>query len=364
MGFQLPTYLPPDFHQPALALAPTARFAAVVAPGVAPDDYHATTIFPEYFQLAPGQWVLAAPSRMDCVVVRHPDDSLTVKEFRRLQPGELVAIGRTEDGSEGILVHSQGFAAADSGQEKFAFRSSRTRETSFSIDYDQLYSLLRHEKAHGFVVWVLGPAMVFDHDARAAFGALIEAGFVDALLAGNALATHDIEGALFGTALGQELYRKRPVAQGHYKHLDALNRIRGAGSIARAVRSGLLAEGIMAALINRQIPFVLAGSIRDDGPMPEVVADVYAAQDQMRALTSRATTIIALATQLHTIATGNLSPSFIVDPTTGVRPVYFYSVDMSEFAVNKLADRGSLSARSILTNVQDFIVTLQRGLQC
>jgi len=363
VGFQLPTYQPPDFHRPPLADAPLAAFKAVVHAGVAPDEYHATSIFPEYFHLAPGHWVLAAPSRMDCVVVRIPDDTLAVREFRRLQPGDQVAVGRTENGEEGIWVHTGGFAASDNGLEKFAFRSSRTRETSFSIDYDELYGLLRHEREHGFVVWVLGPAVVFDHDARAAFCALIADGFVDALLAGNALATHDIEGALFGTALGQELYRKRPVARGHYKHLDALNRVRGAGSMHQAVQEGLIADGVMKALIDRRIPFVLAGSIRDDGPMPEVVADVYEAQDRMRTLTARATTIIGLATQLHTIATGNLSPSFIVDPPAGVRPVYFYAVDMSEFAVSKLSDRGSLSARAILTNVQDFVVTLHRGLQ-
>jgi hypothetical protein len=300
---------------------------------------------------------------MDCVIVRHPDDTLEVKEFRRLQPGEHVAVGRTENGEEGIWVHTEGFALREEGREKFAFRTSRTRETSFSCDYDQLYSLLQHEREHGSVVWVLGPAVVFDFDARAAFCALIREGFVDGLLAGNALATHDIEAALFGTALGQDLYSKRLAAQGHYKHLDALNQVRGAGSMKRAVASGMIANGIMHALITKEIPFVLAGSIRDDGPMPEVVADAYVAQDRMRAITAKATTIIALATQLHTIATGNLTPSFILDRRTGVRPVYFYSVDMSEFAVNKLADRGSLSATSILTNVQDFVVTLQRGLQ-
>jgi lysine-ketoglutarate reductase/saccharopine dehydrogenase-like protein (TIGR00300 family) len=363
VGFQLPEYRPPDFHQPTLAQAPLAEFHTVVRDGVAPDNYHATSIFPEYLHLAPGVWVLAAPSRMDCVIVRHPDDTLEVKEFRRLQQGERVAIGRTENGEQGIWVHTEGFATVNGGPEKFAFRMNRTRETSFSIDYDQLYALLRHEKEHGNVVWVLGPAVVFDFDARAAFCALIEEGFVDALLAGNALATHDIEAALFGTALGQELYSKQPVAQGHYKHLDALNQVRGLGSMKRAVQGGMIASGVMQALIKREIPFVLAGSIRDDGPMPEVVADAYLAQDRMRAVTARATTIIALATQLHTIATGNLSPSFILDSRSGVRPVYFYSVDMSEFAVNKLSDRGSLSARSILTNVQDFVVTLHRGLQ-
>jgi len=108
---------------------------------------------------------------------------------------------------------------------------------------------------------------------------------------------------------------------------------------------------------------VLAGSIRDDGPLPEVIGDVYEAQDKMRALAKRATTVIALATQLHAIATGNLVPSYRVIGKDRVRPVYFYTVDMSEFAVNKLANRGSLTAHSILTNVQDFVVTVERGLR-
>jgi hypothetical protein len=150
---------------------------------------------------------------------------------------------------------------------------------------------------------------------------------------------------------------------GHYKHLDALNVIRGAGSIAGAVAAGEIRDGVMRAILRKGVPFVLAGSIRDDGPLPEVTADTYLAQDRMRALVRRATTIIALATQLHTIATGNMTASFCVNGEGRVRPVYFYSVDMSEFAISKLADRGTLTARSILTNVQDFTVTLERSLR-
>ena len=119
----------------------------------------------------------------------------------------------------------------------------------------------------------------------------------------------------------------------------------------------------MRALIRKRISFVLAGSIRDDGPLPEVIGDAYRAQDSMRALARRATTVIALATQLHAIATGNMVPSYKVVEGGQVRPVYFYTVDMSEFAVNKLANRGSLFARSVLTNVQDFVVTVERGLR-
>jgi hypothetical protein len=119
----------------------------------------------------------------------------------------------------------------------------------------------------------------------------------------------------------------------------------------------------MHSIIRREIPYVLAGSIRDDGPLPEVIGDAYTAQDLMRTLARRATTVIAMATQLHAIATGNMVPSYIVMAKDRVRPVYFYSVDMSEFAVSKLADRGSLTAHSILTNVQDFVVTVERGLR-
>jgi hypothetical protein len=123
----------------------------------------------------------------------------------------------------------------------------------------------------------------------------------------------------------------------------------------------MIQDGIMRAIISRNVPFVLAGSIRDDGPLPEVIGDAYRAQDDMRRFSQEATTVIALATQLHAIATGNMVPSYTVRDER-VRPVYFYVVDMSEFAASKLTNRGSLTARSIITNVQDFVVTAQRGL--
>ncbi len=119
----------------------------------------------------------------------------------------------------------------------------------------------------------------------------------------------------------------------------------------------------MKAIIQNKIPFVLGGSIRDDGPLPEVIGDVYQAQDKMRTQVRRATTVIAMATQLHAIATGNMVPSYQAQSENNVRPVFFYTVDMSEFVVSKLANRGSLAARSILTNVQDFVVTVERGLR-
>jgi lysine-ketoglutarate reductase/saccharopine dehydrogenase-like protein (TIGR00300 family) len=362
MAFHLPPYRPPDFTRAPFAGAPLVIFRPVTQAGVAPPHFHATTIFPEYFHLRPGEWVLLRESRMDCVVVRRPPAALEAVEFRRLQVGDAVACGRGEQGEEGIHVDAEAFRETWDVAEKFVFRSRITRETSFSIDYDELYELLRYERDHGFILWVLGPAAVFDRDAREALVKIIEGGFMHGLLAGNALATHDIEGALFQTALGQELYTKRAVPQGHYRHLDALNTIRTVGSMEEAVRRGIIHEGVMHTVLKKGIPFVLAGSIRDDGPLPEVVADAYVAQDRMRALTRRATTVIALATQLHSIAVGNMLPCYQVAADGTVRPVYFTIVDMSEFATDKLANRGSLAARTILANVQDFVVHLERGL--
>ncbi|HZE20654.1 MAG TPA: hypothetical protein VE082_01255 [Desulfobaccales bacterium] len=362
MAFTLPIYHPPDFTRSPLQGAPLARLAPVVQAGVAPENYHATSIFPEYFQLQPDHWVLLKDSRMDGVVVKPKSGSLQVKEFRHLKVGQQVALGRGENGEEGIYVHTDPFAQPQAMEEKFAFRTQLTRETAFSVDYDELHDLLAFERENGFILWVLGPAAVFDWDSRQALVSLIGRGFVHALLAGNALAVHDLEAALFQTALGQEIYSKRPVHLGHYHHLDVLNQVRRAGSMARAMETGLIREGVMHALWQAQIPYVLAGSIRDDGPLPEVMPDVLQAQDAMRALANRATTVIAAATQLHSIAAGNMLPGYRVLPSGQIRPVYFYVVDMSEFAAEKLTDRGSLAARRILTNVQDFLVILERGL--
>jgi len=339
-----------------------ARFAPVRQTGLAPENYHVTTIFPEYYQVRKGHWILLRNSRMDCVVVRTPDGSLVVKEFRHLKKGEQVALGRRENGEDGIFVHTEAFAQPAPVAEKFAFRTQVSRETAFSIDYDQLYELLSYEREKGFILWVLGPAAVFDRDSRNALVSLIRQGYVQGLLAGNALAVHDLEAALFQTALGQEIYTKRPAPLGHYKHLDAINQVRQASSIAAVMERGLITAGVMHALWQKQVPYVLAGSIRDDGPLPEVITDVLQAQDAMRDLSSKATTVIAMASQLHTIAAGNMIPMYQVTKGGQVRPVYFYTVDMSEFAMDKLANRGSLGARGILTNVQDFLVILERGL--
>ncbi|MDD6316064.1 MAG: hypothetical protein PUB63_03525 [Clostridia bacterium] len=359
MSFVLPVYHAPDFTRPPLCGAPDVCMAPAPRDGAAPEGYHATGIWPEYFRVN-GRWHLAAQSRMDCVPVWQ-DGAVSIVEFRRLKAGQMVILGRTEDGSEGIYVHMDGFADRQTQAGGFAFRQSRSRETAYSRDYDALYSLLRHEKEHGRILWVLGPACAFDSDARSAMAALIAGGYAHGLLAGNALATHDLEGGLLGTALGQDIYTQESLPNGHYHHIDVINKVRACGSIPTFIHTYGISDGIMHACVTHDVPFVLAGSIRDDGPLPEVLGDVYAAQDAMRAHIAQATTIICMASALHTIATGNMTPAYR-EVNGRIRPLYFYSVDVSEFAVNKLRDRGSLAVRTMVTNVQDFLVNLRRGL--
>ena len=361
MSFHLREYVGPDFGEDRFRLAPDAATAEAPADAVAPVGYHAMSIFPEYFKID-GRWLLAEESRMDCVPVCE-NGRIEVKEFRRLRRGDRVVLGRTEDASEGICVHPFGFRSDVPGQQElFAFRQKRSRETAFSRDYDELYELLRHDREHGKIVWVMGPAFAFDHDAREAFSKLIANGYADALLAGNALATHDLEAAYLKTALGQNIYTQQPAPNGHYHHLDTINRVRLAGGIPAFLKEENISDGIIWSCEKYGVPYVLAGSIRDDGPLPEVITDVREAQDRMRREVKDATTVICLATMLHSIAVGNMTPSYRVLPDGTIREVYFYCVDISEFTANKLSDRGSLSAKGIVTNVQDFIVTLSKGL--
>lgn len=362
MSFHLPEYHHPDFTLPQFIDAPNVRWEMTEKDGVAPEYFHSTSMYPEYFKIN-GEWVLAKESRMDSSVVICPDGHLEVVENRNLKKGDKVILGRSEQGEEGIYVHCTGFMSEeDITKDKFVFRQGRSRETSYARDYDTLFELLRHEKEHGNIVWVMGPAFSFDYDARNAMQSLIENGYAHGLMAGNALATHDLEGALLHTALGQDIYTQVSQPNGHYNHLDVLNKVRRCGSIPKFIEEYKIDNGIIYSCEKNKVPYVLTGSIRDDGPMPEVIGDAYAGQNAMRNIVRNATCVICLATMLHTIATGNMTPSFRVLPDGTIRPVYLYTVDADEFVVNKLLDRGSLSATTIVTNVQDFIAIVAKGL--
>ena len=271
MAFQLRPYHAPDFSQERFLRAPNAALVEAPRDQTAPAGFHAMSIFPEYFKIG-GQWLLAEESRMDCVPV-YENGRIHVREFRLLKKGDRVVVGRTENGEEGVYVHPDGFGeGTGENGDVFAFRQKRSRETAFSRDYDELYDLLRHDRDKGKIVWVLGPAFAFDHDARAAFSKLIVNGYVHAVLAGNALATHDLEAAYLGTALGQDIYTQQSQPSGHYNHLDTINRVKACGGVRPFLAQENIRDGIIYSCETYGVPYVLAGSIRDDGPLPRYTA--------------------------------------------------------------------------------------------
>ena len=292
--------------------------------------------------------------RMDAALVLASDGSLWIREGRRVKRGDPVAVGKAEDGSEGIYVHSLD-DVGDEGEFKF-MTSEVSREKP--IDYLLMAQILIGERDRGgYPIWVTGPALVHSR-ARADMVWFIENGFVGALLAGNAVAVHDIEASIFGTTLGMT---QTGVASsgGHGLHMRAINQVRAAGSIAAAVRNGIVTNGIMHALVTHDVPFVLTGSIRDDGPLPEVITDNIAAQDAMKLHTTKATMAILVATALHAIATGNMLPAFVTNPDGTLRELPTICVDSSEFVVSKLKDRGTHQAFGVVTNAQDFMHILR-----
>lgn len=352
-------YIEPNFDEEIFKRAAEAATQTVKQDGVLPDNFHATSIFPEYIKIN-GHWTLIEKSRMDCCVVVKNSKPYAVEQ-RNVKKGDSVVLGRVDNGELGIYLHAHGFLPKSKNKDEFAFRENRSRETSYSMDYDSLYNILKYEQQHGSIVWILGPAVSFDYDSRNAFSKLIKNGYVQHMLAGNALATHDLEAAYMGTALGQNVYTQKSVPNGHYHHLQTINDVRASGSIKQFIEDKSIDNGIMYSLEKHSIGYILAGSIRDDGPLPETMANVYEAQQRMREVVKNATMVIGLATQLHTIAIGNMTPSYTIKEGK-IRPVNFYTVDITEFAVNKLRDRGSLSVTSIVTNVQDFLVNIERGL--
>jgi lysine-ketoglutarate reductase/saccharopine dehydrogenase-like protein (TIGR00300 family) len=350
-------YRPPNFDAPPLSGAPEARVEPAPADGVLPDGFFSTGNLPTYVKVG-GAWRRPRLPRMDCVIVQSPTGDLVTTEPRKVKRGTLVAVGMEEDGREGILVHSEGFLGGRHSANDFRFMQTEvSRERP--VDYSVLAALLGEEKARGGkIVWVIGPALVHAR-AREDMIWFIENGYAGALLGGNAVAVHDLEAAMFGTTLGMSSSGEG-VAGGHALHMRAINAIRRAGSIAAAVKSGTVNGGIMHALVTHQVPFVLAGSIRDDGPLPEVLSDTLAAQDAMRGVTVQATFAIFVATALHAIAVGNMLPAFVDAATPdGVRPLTTICVDQTEFVVNKLRDRGTHQAYGVVTNAQDFMHVLR-----
>lgn len=345
----------PDFSAPRFAEAPDARFVPAPADGVLPDGFFSTTNLPTYVRVG-GEWSMPREPRMDAALVLETDGTLWTREGRRLRKGDRVAVGSAEDGSQGIYVHAAAFLGEQPDGEFKFMTSEVSREKP--IDYSLMARLLIAERDRGgYPVWVTGPALVHSR-ARADMTWFVANGFVGALLAGNAVAVHDIEASIFGTTLGMTGAGEAS-SGGHGLHMRAINQVRAAGSIAKAVEQGIIKDGIMHACVVHGVPFVLTGSIRDDGPLPDVVTDAIEAQDAMRRHTVRATMAILIATALHAIATGNMLPAFVTEEDGSLRELGTICVDSSEFVVSKLKDRGTHQAFGVVTNAQDFMHILR-----
>jgi len=313
--------------------------------GVFPDDFYSTTNLETLVRLG-STWVPVEQPEMDCGLLVHGEARIRTVPVSDVKAGDRVVCG-----AGGVKVELP--QRESSSGDTFEFMASAvSSEKPQSLLLRQIAQQMREVKADGGkVLWVGGPAVVHT-GAAPAMVALVEAGYVDVLFAGNALATHDIEASLYGTSLGVDLAQGKGVEHGHEHHIRAINAIRKAGSIAAAVESGVLTSGVMHAMVRTGKRFVLVGSVRDDGPLPDVHTDVIVGQRAMRAELPGVGFAIMVATMLHSIATGNLLPA----------SVPLVCVDINPATVTKLADRGSAQAVGIVTDIGLFLEGLAREL--
>jgi lysine-ketoglutarate reductase/saccharopine dehydrogenase-like protein (TIGR00300 family) len=315
------------------------------ADGVFPDDFYSTTNLETVVRLG-GQWVPVEQPEMDCglVVANGRVRTIPVSDVRE---GDTVVCGA---GGVRVVLPVREHKKVEGD---FEFMSSTvSSEKPQALLVRQIADRMREVKGEGGrILWVAGPAVVHT-GAATPMVALVEHGWVDVLFSGNALATHDIESSMFGTSLGIDLSLGVGVAHGHEHHIRAINAIRAAGSIGKAVDAAVLTSGVMHAMVKADKPFVLVGSVRDDGPLPDVHTDVIEGQRAMRAQLPGVGFAIMVATMLHSIATGNLLPA----------SVPLIAVDINPATVTKLADRGSAQAVGIVTDIGLFLEQLAQAL--
>jgi lysine-ketoglutarate reductase/saccharopine dehydrogenase-like protein (TIGR00300 family) len=310
-----------------------------------PDDFYSTTNHRTHVRLG-GQWVEVESQRMDAVIVVR-GQSAVCRKLRDVTAGESIVCGH-----DGIRVTPE-FRERD--RLGFAFMSndvSSERRVEGSVA--RIAQMMRDVKtAGGRIAVVAGPVVVHTGGVEH-FSSLVRHGYVDVVLAGNALAVHDIEFALSGTSLGIDLVAGAPVEQGHRNHMAAINTINRAGSIRAAVETGVLTSGVMYECVKKGVDFVLAGSIRDDGPLPETMMDLVEAQERYAAaLTNNVQLVLMLSSMLHSIGVGNMLPSW-------VRVV---CVDINPAVVTKLSDRGSQQTVGVVTDVGLFLHRLAEALR-
>ncbi len=310
---------------------------------VVPDDFYSTTNHRTFVRIN-GVWIEVAKQRMDAVIVV-TDQVAECRKLRDVRQGELVVCGL-----HGIRIQPE-FKERD--RLGFAFMSNEiSTERRVETAVRKVAEMMREIKAEGGkIVFVAGPVVIHT-GGSAAFSEIIRRGFVDALLAGNAIAVHDIEHALYGTSLGVNLEHGVPTEEGHKNHMRAINTINRYGSIKGAVEAGVLRSGVMYECVKNRVPFVLAGSIRDDGPLPDTEMDLIKAQEEYARLLEGARMVVCLSSMLHSIGVGNMLPSW----------VRMVCVDINPAVVTKLSDRGSQQTVGVVTDVGTFLNLLAQHL--
>ncbi|NYB51194.1 MAG: TIGR00300 family protein [Methanobacteriaceae archaeon] len=312
-----------------------------------PNDFYSTTNHPTFIRYQ-DKWIPVENIEMDCMIVVDPQSGKAlIKPIGRIKKGDLVVVGR-----EGIKVMAPQRPRGKKGVFEF-MGSGASSEKPLRTLIKSLAKEINEIKDRGGKIALVGGPAIIHTGSGPVLAEMIREGLIDVIFAGNALATHDIESALYGTSLGICLKSGDAVARGHRHHIYAINQINQAGSIQGAVEQGILKEGVMYECVKNNVPFVLAGSIRDDGPLPDVITDVIDAQDEMRKYVQGVDMVLMIATMLHSIATGNMLPS----------KVKSICVDINPATVTKLSDRGSAQVLGIVTDVGAFLPMLYHEIK-
>jgi lysine-ketoglutarate reductase/saccharopine dehydrogenase-like protein (TIGR00300 family) len=311
--------------------------------GCAPEDFYSTTNHHTSIRIG-GQWVQVQRQRMDAAIVIE-DAHAICRKLREIRRGDAIVCG-----IHGIKIVPE-FQARD--RLGFAFMSNEiSSERRVEVGVARIADMMRVAKQAGErIAFVAGPVVVHT-GGGAYFCDLIRHGYVDVLLAGNALAVHDVEQALYGTSLGVDMESGRAIEGGHRHHMRAINAMFRAGGLRAAVEKGVLTSGVMFECIHRNVDYVLAGSIRDDGPLPDTVMNLVEAQDRYAVALEGVKLVLVLSTMLHGIGVGNMLPSW----------VRLVCVDINPAVVTKLADRGSSQTIGIVTDVGLFLRQLASAL--
>ena len=322
------------------------RTERVAKQGVYPEGFYSTSNLPTYVMLT-GGWIPVEKQEMDCAIAID----------RAAGRARCIPFYEAEPGLEVVVAH-QGVRVTplerSRQMEIFSFMASEvSAEKPKKLLIAKVAAEMKAVRSEGGrILVVAGPAVVHT-GAGQYLSRLIELGFVQVLFAGNALAVHDVEAALFGTALGVNVESGLPIEHGHEHHMRAINRVRAAGSLRAMVESGQLRTGVMKSAIEHEVEIVLAGSVRDDGPLPDVITEMGDAQRHMRNALPGVRLAVMLSTMLHSIATGNMLPA-------QVRTV---CVDINPAVVTKLADRGSWQSVGLVTDVESFLRELVQVIE-